>query len=55
MAKAYNVMAENHRHSNGPWKLMTNYAIAASTRVSGNPTILDIATGPGQPAISRPY
>ena len=52
MAKAYNVMAENHRHSNGPWKLMTNYAIAASTRVSGNPTILDIATGPGEPAIS---
>lgn len=51
MAEAYNKMSENHRHERGPWALMTNHVISCTSGVA-NPKILDLATGPGEPAKS---
>jgi ubiquinone/menaquinone biosynthesis C-methylase UbiE len=54
MAEAYNKLSENHRHERGPWTLMTNHAISHTNAIGNdNPIeILDIATGPGEPAKS---
>ena len=48
MAKAYNIVAENHRHADGPWTKMKQKVVEA---VAGRQaTILDLASGPGEPA-----
>ena len=41
-------MADNHKHPNGPWSLMVD--VVAKQVGSNNVTVLDLATGPGQPA-----
>jgi len=51
MVKAYNHMAENHRHELGPWAAMVKECRTRMEAVN-TPTILDIATGPGEPAKS---
>jgi len=51
MAKAYNVMSENHRHERGPWPIMTK-EVVARVQALESPSILDLATGPGEPAKS---
>ena len=48
IAAAYNKMAENHKHPKGPWNMMAE--IVAERIGSDSATVLDIATGPGQPA-----
>lgn len=48
MAKAYNKLAESHRHGRGPWSMMTNEVVSKTVEVAA-PTILDLATGPGEP------
>ena len=50
VAAAYNKMAENHKHPRGPWKMMTDEV--AKNVGSKNATVLDLASGPGQPAAS---
>ena len=49
MAKAYNIVAENHRHADGPWSRMRDKVVDA---VAGRASckILDLASGPGEPA-----
>ena len=49
MAKAYNIVAENHRHKDGPWSRMRDKVVDAVAGRSGC-TILDLASGPGEPA-----
>ena len=49
MAKAYNIVAENHRHADGPWTRMRDKVIEAVDGRDGC-TILDLASGPGEPA-----
>ena len=49
MAKAYNIVAENHRHADGPWSRMRDKVIEAVDGRAGC-TILDLASGPGEPA-----
>lgn len=51
MVKVYNALSENHRHIRGPWTLMTQQAVSLTKRLDV-PTILDLATGPGEPAKS---
>lgn len=51
MVEAYKVVAENHRHDNGPWALMKRHCVSATAGIR-TPKILDIATGPGEPAKS---
>ncbi len=48
MAKAYNIVAENHRHKDGPWSRMRDKVVDALEGRAG--TILDLASGPGEPA-----
>lgn len=48
MVKAYNVMAANHRHPNGPWVAMKDAVVAHPG--SATATILDLASGPAEPA-----
>jgi len=54
MAIVYAKMAENHRHPNGPWKMMTDHVIhaAKSSLHSNEFRVLDLASGPGEPAKS---
>ena len=47
MVKAYNTMSANHRHPLGPWKLMSERVQKFNKT---NPVILDLASGPGEPA-----
>ena len=49
MAKAYNIVAENHRHKDGPWSRMRDKVVEAVDGRAGC-TILDLASGPGEPA-----
>ena len=49
MAKAYNIVAENHRHADGPWTRMRDKVVEAVDGRAGC-TILDLASGPGEPA-----
>lgn len=49
MAKAYKRIAENHRHARGPWGLMRDAVVA---HCGASPSVLDIASGPGEPAIT---
>ena len=49
MAKAYNIVAENHRHADGPWSRMRDKVVDAVDGRAGC-TILDLASGPGEPA-----
>ena len=49
MAKAYNIVAENHRHADGPWSRMRDKVVEAVEGRAGC-TILDLASGPGEPA-----
>lgn len=51
MVEAYKIVAENHRHDKGPWTLMTKHCVSATSGIRA-PRILDIATGPGEPAKS---
>lgn len=55
-AKIYLHFAELHRHPNGPWKRMTEVVGTAIDEIP-NPIILDLASGPGEPAatIARAY
>ena len=49
MAKAYNIVAENHRHADGPWTRMRDKVVEAVDGRAGC-TVLDLASGPGEPA-----
>lgn len=51
VTEAYNRIAENHRHPDGPWGLMTEEVMSVSG-ADGSPTVLDIASGPGEPALT---
>ena len=44
-AEAYNRMAKNHEHPDGPWVKITKEAL----NFTSSGTILDLASGPGQP------
>lgn len=50
----YNQLAETHRHADGPWLKMRDAVVdftkATASLSTGNIRILDIATGPGEPA-----
>jgi len=51
MATVYAIVADQHKHKDGPWPLMTQKVVG----LIGNRTdtrVLDIATGPGQPGIT---
>lgn len=48
-ANIYQQIAEQHRHPNGPWRLMTEKVQTYATTMP-NPMILDLASGPGEPA-----
>ena len=54
MAKAYNIVAENHRHKDGPWSRMKDKVVEAVDGRAGC-TILDLASGPGEPAACLLY
>ena len=49
MVAAYNKIAENHHHPRGPWKMMTDI-VEAHVAGKASPMVLDLASGPGQPA-----
>jgi len=49
MVKAYNQMSSNHRHPDGPWPKMVSEVLAATSN-SSSPVIVDLASGPGEPA-----
>lgn len=51
MAKAYAQISENHRHELGPWGIMTHHTLSHVKDLE-SPSILDLATGPGEPAKS---
>ncbi len=51
MAKAYTQISENHRHELGPWGIMTHHVVSHVKDLE-SPSILDLATGPGEPAKS---
>ena len=48
MAKIYAKIAHQHRHSKGPWPLIL--AKVESFKLAAGSTIVDIASGPGEPA-----
>ena len=50
MAETYNRMAKNHHHPDGPWAKMTDTVVEIIS--NGKGTILDLASGPGQPGAS---
>ena len=47
MTAAYKQIAESHRHPAGPWTAM---AEAVAARVGAGARVLDLASGPGEPA-----
>eukprot|EP00930_Biecheleria_cincta_P044928 TRINITY_DN30957_c0_g1_i2.p1 TRINITY_DN30957_c0_g1~~TRINITY_DN30957_c0_g1_i2.p1 ORF type:complete len:273 (+),score=44.60 TRINITY_DN30957_c0_g1_i2:48-866(+) len=49
MAKVYNQISSNHRHPYGPWKKMRDVVLAHAPP-GASLTILDVASGPGEPA-----
>lgn len=49
MAKAYKMVAESHRHPDGPWPLMRDKVVEA-VKERQFCTILDLASGPAEPA-----
>ena len=53
-SRIYAVIAENHRHPSGPWVTMLEkihaYADALPRRRDSKLQVLDLATGPGEPA-----
>ena len=49
LAAAYNRLAENHRHPAGPWPAIAGVVVARLAAAT-SATILDLATGPGEPA-----
>jgi len=51
MSKAYAQISENHRHELGPWGIMTHHTLSHAKDLE-SPSILDLATGPGEPAKS---
>lgn len=53
MVEAYNKMAENHRHPDGPWIMMRDVVMQhriPKEAVKDGFTILDLASGPAEPA-----
>ena len=48
ISSIYNSIAENHRHVNGPWHLMLKKL--QDKYANTNISIVDIASGPGEPA-----
>jgi SAM-dependent methyltransferase len=48
-ARLYNLIAENHRQPTGPWLTMTE-AVKEAVAKTEFPIILDLASGPGEPA-----
>ena len=49
MSYLYSKMFEQHLHPNGPWKKMVE-ATQSALGPSGRGVVLDLATGPGEPA-----
>lgn len=51
ISKIYSIIAENHRHPNGPWVTMLD-KIHQYSETTGRSdfALLDLATGPGEPA-----
>mmetsp|Transcript_4483 Transcript_4483/g.11602 ORF Transcript_4483/g.11602 Transcript_4483/m.11602 type:complete len:276 (+) Transcript_4483:72-899(+) len=47
--RLYTMISENHRQPDGPWHAMLQ-AVQDSTAASPHPKILELATGPGEPA-----
>jgi SAM-dependent methyltransferase len=53
MSLLYAKMADNHRHPNGPWPLLTDFVVnSAKSSTSNQFRVLDLASGPGEPAKS---
>ena len=50
MSSLYNSIAENHRHEKGPWNLMLKKLQSKYNNNNDDLTIIDIASGPGEPA-----
>ena len=50
-SKIYTILAEQHRHEKGPWTMMLDKVVAHTNEISNEGvTILDLASGPGEPA-----
>jgi len=52
VTELYAVLAKQHLHENGPWNKMISAAQAALSSSSGKGSILDVASGPGEPGLS---
>lgn len=52
IASLYNIISENHRHPCGPWTLMLDKVKALGIEGHSDPVLVDIASGPGEPALS---
>ena len=51
ISKIYSIVAENHRHPDGPWvKMLDKIHQYSETTGRSNFAVLDLATGPGEPA-----
>ena len=51
ISKIYSIIAENHRHPDGPWvKMVDKIHQYSETTGRSNFAVLDLATGPGEPA-----
>jgi len=51
MVKIYNKMSSNHTHVNGPWNMMSAVILQEYAAME-SPSILDLASGPGEPALT---
>lgn len=52
LVAVYKKLSDQHRHPNGPWPLMVNKCQSILSSKTHKCSILDIASGPGQPGIS---
>ena len=50
MSSLYERVFAQHYHTDGPWKLMVRESMMKAAPLSMAPLILDLATGPGEPA-----
>ena len=53
MVAIYSRLAEQHRHPKGPWPLMTDTVAAIAGGKDAAVKVLDLASGPGEPAKVR--
>jgi hypothetical protein len=50
VTELYTILSKQHTHENGPWNKMI--AAASAGLPGGKGTVLDVASGPGEPGLS---